>query len=238
MKRLRGFSLIEVLLALAVGGIVLMAASSLLVTISQAWANRPATRDAFDAHVNGVAHFLTAVLEEAVTYEDSKKNSDIIGLGRPPSFSDRDEPLIKFYLPKAPRFFYDPLGIASRVHAYFQFDEGEGLYFLWYTDLQEMEKGEDGELQLADEEQLFRSQISPYFENVEYWYYGEEDDLPEDKKWYEEVNGLEYNSKTDRYRVPDYIKITFRLKEEDIDPKTITIAIKKNWPSGIEEEPL
>ena len=54
-----------------------------------------------------------------------------------------------------------------------------------------------------------------------------EDDLPEDKKWYEEVNGLEYNSKTDRYRVPDYIKITFRLKEEDIDPKTITIAIKR-----------
>ena len=43
----------------------LMAASALLVTISQAWANRPATRDAFDAHVNGVAHFLTAMLEEA-----------------------------------------------------------------------------------------------------------------------------------------------------------------------------
>ena len=65
MRRNHGFSLVEVLLALAVGGVVLMAASSLLVTISQAWANRPATRDAFDAHVNGVAHFLTAMLEEA-----------------------------------------------------------------------------------------------------------------------------------------------------------------------------
>ena len=65
MKKKHGFSLVEVLLALAVGGLVLMAASSLLVTISQAWANRPATRDAFDAHVNGIAHFLTAVLEEA-----------------------------------------------------------------------------------------------------------------------------------------------------------------------------
>jgi len=41
----KGFSLVEVLLALAIGGLVLMAASSLLVTISQAWANRPATRD-------------------------------------------------------------------------------------------------------------------------------------------------------------------------------------------------
>ena len=57
--------MVEVLLAMALGGLVLAAASALLVTLAQAWANRPATRDAFDAHVNGVAHFLTAVLEEA-----------------------------------------------------------------------------------------------------------------------------------------------------------------------------
>ena len=40
MKRIQGFSMVEVLLALAIGGLVLMAASALLVTISQAWANR------------------------------------------------------------------------------------------------------------------------------------------------------------------------------------------------------
>ena len=44
-------------------GLVLTAATSLLITISRAWAERPATRDAFDAHVNGVAHFMTAVLK-------------------------------------------------------------------------------------------------------------------------------------------------------------------------------
>ena len=67
MKQLKkaGFTLMEVLLALSIGGLVLIAATALLVTISQAWANRPATRDAFDAHVNGVAQFLTAILEEA-----------------------------------------------------------------------------------------------------------------------------------------------------------------------------
>ena len=56
MKRVRGFTMVEVLLAMALGGLVLAAASALLVTLAQAWANRPATRDAFDAHVNGVAH--------------------------------------------------------------------------------------------------------------------------------------------------------------------------------------
>ena len=40
---IRGFSMVEVLLALSIGGLVLLAASALLVTISQAWANRPAT---------------------------------------------------------------------------------------------------------------------------------------------------------------------------------------------------
>ena len=56
---------------------------------------------------------------------------------------------------------------------------------------------------------FFRSQISPYFENVEYIGIMEKKmTYLKIKKWYEEVNGLEHNSKTDRYRVPDYIKIT------------------------------
>ena len=127
MRRNQGFSLIEVLLALAVGGIVLMAASSLLVTISQAWANRPATRDAFDAHVNGVAHFLTAMLEEATNPKDGSKGNEAIELARPVGFSDREDPLIKFHLHEAPPLFYWPHGLANRAHTYFQFEEGEGF---------------------------------------------------------------------------------------------------------------
>ena len=83
MSRKRGFSMIEVLLALTIGGLVLMAATSLLITISRAWAERPATRDAFDAHVNGVAHFLTAVLEEATLATLNRSGDDVIDLQRP-----------------------------------------------------------------------------------------------------------------------------------------------------------
>ena len=63
-----------------------MTASSLLVTISQAWANRPATQDAFDAHVNGVAHFLTAVLEEASHEGSDVKSTEVIKLSLPLAF--------------------------------------------------------------------------------------------------------------------------------------------------------
>ncbi|MEK9772454.1 MAG: prepilin-type N-terminal cleavage/methylation domain-containing protein [Opitutae bacterium] len=236
MKLLRGFSLIEVLLALALGGILLIAASSLLVTISQAWANRPATRDAFDAHVNGIAHFLTAVFEEATYPNENSQNVGGVELQRPVGFSDREDPMIKFFLPEAPPFFYWPYGPANRVHSYLFFEEAEGLFFLWYSELQELEKSENGEMQLVDEGQLFRTQISTYLDEVYYCYFGDEDDSLDDQKSWNILTDLEENVETGQFRVPDFIKMVFRWEEQDLE-RTITLAIKKPAPSGIEEEP-
>jgi len=236
MKKQPGFSLVEVLLALAVGGLVLMSASSLLVTISQSWANRPATRDAFDAHVNGIAHFLTAVLEEATLAKEGSGGADMVELLRPVGFSETKDPLIKFYLREAPPLFFWPHGLASRVHVYFQFEEGEGLYFLWYSDLQELEKSDNGEHQLENEDQLFRTQISPYFEEVYYCYYGEEGETADEKKTWRIESELEENIESGKFRVPDFIKIVFRWDEENLE-RTITLSVRKPSPSGIEEEP-
>ena len=236
MKKQPGFSLVEVLLALAVGGLVLMSASSLLVTISQSWANRPATRDAFDAHVNGIAHFLTAVLEEATLAKEGSGGADMVELLRPVGFSETKDPLIKFYLREAPPLFFWPHGLASRVHVYFQFEEGEGFYFLWYSDLQELEKSDNGEHQLENEDQLFRTQISPYFEEVYYCYYGEEGETADEEKTWQIESELEENIESGKFRVPDFIKIVFRGDEEDLE-RTITLSVRKPSPSGIEEEP-
>jgi len=113
-----GFSMIELLLAMAIGGMLLVAAVSLLVTVSQAWANRPATRDAFDAHINGVANFLHATMEEASLPSVKGGSNAIVDLQRPVGFSDSDEPLIHFYLREAPPLFVWPKGVATRVHTY------------------------------------------------------------------------------------------------------------------------
>ena len=74
----RGFTIMEVLLALSIGGLVLVTATSLLVTISQAWAKRPATRDFFDAHVNGVADFLSSVLDQAGISTQAQKRGSLV----------------------------------------------------------------------------------------------------------------------------------------------------------------
>ena len=238
MSRLRkgGFSLVEVLLALSIGGMVLIAATALLVTISRAWANRPATRDAFDAHVNGVSHFLSAVLDEASLSSLALAKDKAVDLQRPVGFSESDDPLIHFFLREAPPLFFSPYGSASRVHAYFLQDESEGLSLLWFSELQELEKNDQGRLEPEDEDELFKTLISPFCKEIFYCYYGDEDAKPNDIKEWDIKTELEESDKGDEYRIPSFIKIVLRWEEEGLE-RTISLPIEKLAPSGIEEEP-
>lgn len=226
----------EVLLALTIGGLILLAASGLLVTISQAWANRPATRDAFDAHVNGVAHFLTAMIEEATVPGFASKSNNRIDLERPVGFSDSDDPLIHFYLREAPPLFFWPNGPSTRVHCFLYPDDGDGLSLLWFSELQELEKNEKGLAEPEDEDDLFRSLVSPFCKEIYYCYFGEEDSPSDDNKEWEIKTDLEENLQSGKFRLPSFIKLVFRWEEEDLD-RTITLAIDRPAPNGLEEEP-
>lgn len=237
MKKTQGFSMVEVLLALAIGGLVLTAATSLLVTISRSWAERPATRDAFDAHVNGVAHFMTAVLEEATPSAANRAGAQAIDLQRPVGYSESEDPLIHFYLREGPPLLVWPTGPASRVHCYLYFDEGEGLSFVWFSELQELEKNDEGRMEPEDEDELFKTLISPFCDQVFYCYYGEEDADQDDIKEWEILEELEENIQSGKYRIPDFIKLVFKWAGEDLE-RTITLPIRRLSPSGVEEEPL
>ncbi len=233
--RKSGFSMIELLLAMAIGGMLLVGAVSLLVTVSQAWANRPATRDAFDAHVNGVGNFLHAIMEEATLPQANRAGNAIVDLQRPIGFSESDEPLIHFYLREAPPLFVWPKGVASRVHAYLCFDEGDGLSFLWFSELQELEKNEKGVLQPEDESELRKTPISSFCDEIFYCYYGEEDDREEDIKKWEIKDELEENIQTGKYRIPDFVKLVFRWDDEKLE-RTLTLSVRRLAPNGLEED--
>lgn len=229
--------MVEVLLALSIGGLVLLAASALLVTISQAWANRPATRDAFDAHINGVSHFLTAVLEEATLSSFALPQDKKIDLQYPVGFSDAEDPLIHFYLREAPPLFFSPYGSATRVHAYLNIEDGEGLSLLWFSELQELEKNDEGRMEPEDEDELMKTLVSPFCKEIFYCYYGDEDAGPDDIKEWEIQNSLEESEKNrDSYRIPAFVKLVFRWEEENLE-RTISLAIEDLAPTGIEEEP-
>jgi prepilin-type N-terminal cleavage/methylation domain-containing protein len=238
MKRKNGFSLVEVLLALAIGGLILTAATSLLVTISQAWANRPATRDAFDAHVNGVANFLTAMLEEATLRDGLNSQKKAITLDRAPGFSESDDPLVRFYLREAPPLFFwpEPGSVASRVHVFLQIDKRDGLRLLWYSDLQDLEKNEKGIREPEDDDELFCTVVSPFCTEVFYCYYGDEDDADDDLKRWEIVDELEEDIDSGDFRLPAFAKLVFKWDEENLE-RVVSLAIDRPIPSGIAEEP-
>jgi prepilin-type N-terminal cleavage/methylation domain-containing protein len=231
-----GFSMIELLLAMAIGGLLLVGAVSLLVTVSQAWANRPATRDAFDAHVNGVANFLHAVMEEASLPQSKRDGNAKVDLQKPVGFSDSDEPLIHFYLREAPPLFVWPKAVATRVHTYLYFDERDGLFFLWFSELQDLEKNSDGFLEPEDESELWKTPVSRFCDEIFYCYYGEEDDREGDIKTWEIKDSLEENIQTGKFRIPAFIKLVFRWPEEDLE-RTITLAVERIAPNGLQEDP-
>ena len=197
----------EVLLALSLGGLVLVAATSLLITISQTWANRPATRDAFDAHINGVDDFLSAIMEEASSPPLSKNKKSVIDLKLPIGFSEADDPLIYFYLREAPPLFFSPQGKSIRVHSFLSVDEDE----------------------------LKRTLISPFCKEVFYCYYGDEDAEDDDIKKWEILSELK-ESDNGGYLIPAFVKLIFRWEDENLE-RTVSLAVERLAPSGIEEEP-
>jgi prepilin-type N-terminal cleavage/methylation domain-containing protein len=234
----RGFTMVEVLLALTIGGLVLVAATALLITISQAWANRPATRDAFDAHVNGVEHFLLALLDDSSLPEqpNSAKEGEIIDLQNPIGFSDIDDPLVSFFLKEAPPLLFNPHGKSVKVRAYLYPEEGDALSLLWFSELQELEKDEKGNLQPVEEEALMKTIISPFYKEVYYYYWGEEDHEDDDIKTWEISSDLLESEKKDGFRIPEFMKLVFSSDDEDLE-RIISLPIKRLSPSGIEPEP-
>ena len=132
--------------------------------------------------------------------------------------------------------FYSPHGPAVRVHIFIFPEEDEGLSLLWFSELNEVEKNKEGGIELVEENDLQKTLISPFFKEMYYCYYGSEDDSKDDVKEWEISDQLLDSDKNGQFRLPTQIKLVFRWDEEELE-KTVTIAIEKPIPSGIEEEP-
>ena len=94
-----------------------------------------------------------------------------------------------------------PNGPAGRVHCYLYFEEGEGLSFLWFSEFQELEKNDKGELEPEDEDELFKTLISPLCDQIFYCYYGDEDADSDDIKEWEILEDLDENIESGKYRI-------------------------------------
>ena len=259
-----GFTLLEVLLAITIAGFVLAAASTMLVSVSNIWANRQQNHF-FDDHADGVAEFLQACFIRAgsevalgesgeqpgapnsgqsnddgsslaprvgVTVgdnsgtrrltpgvnQDKTSGSDShllrlsdqpISWGKPPGAPAYQDPFLNFKLAPPPPLLVSANGAPiGRIDVFLHFDEKEGLSLLWNSTLQE---------KVEDENDLRRTQISPYVKAMKFVYWDERF-----SNWEEDNEPRE--GETDEFLLPRFIRLTFQ-KDDITTERTITLPV-------------
>ncbi len=200
----RGFTLIEILVALSLGGIILTAASFHLVSLGKIWTHDWSQRH-YMHHKESLTTLMIRVFKEADSgFSSLGTKGNIAGLRweNPPGESTLDDPFLRFYLKQPPPVLISNPPLASSVVCYLVFDEDEGLSLLWYPLIQTR----DGEEEVQDVDDLYRTTLSRFVSRVEYCYYD-----AEKEQWETEEEPLEEN---DKFMMPDFLKFTFRFHDE------------------------
>lgn len=189
-KRLAGFTFVEVLLALMLGGLILGSVVSMLYSFGNAWLNH-GDKDLFLQHAEGVSFFLESAIA-ASTY-DADESEAPIGWEKPPGSSAFADPLLRFWLSRSSALFYPE---NRPITCYLHFSPKNGLSLLWHP---------TRKLESEDEEEIRRTILSSYAQSITYHYY----DL-EDEKW-EHSNDPLKDDEND-FRTPDFIEITLQYE--------------------------
>ncbi len=205
VRRAGGFSLIEILVAMTIGGFVLTAATMHIVSLGKIW-----THDWSQRHYIHHKESLTAMLVQIFQEADSGFSSigvqgDIAGFrwDHPPGESTLDDPLLRFYLKQPPGILISNPPLASSVVCYLYFEEDAGLSLLWYP-LIEVREGE--EVAFDDVDDLYRTNLSPFVSKVEFCYWDKEKE-----QWDIEEKPMDED---DKFTMPDFLMISFRFDEE------------------------
>lgn len=201
----RGFTLIEIILAMAVTGLLLTGAVSWLFSLSQLWTQRNGTHD-FDQHVEGVRYFLGRCVDQSRPLTATETNP--VSWERLPGESEREDPYLTVRLKEPPALLISGDTPLSGLYLHFVFDPDEGLSVIWHSQMEKIEKPEDTR----------RTLISPFVVGMEYAYYDvtrkQWEILEEPKK---EVQTL---------ILPDFLRLHFE-SDAGAEPRTVNIYLPK-----------
>ena len=193
----KAFTLIEVVLALALGGLILVASSSLLMSITQLWIKEEKLDD-FQDHVYGVGDFLRKHLKSAQYSPDSSLPKT--QWGTPPRVSlGIDEHYLMFYV-NTPHPIFDTDNL-SPVLAYLKLDKYDGLVLVWHSYEKESEK-DRGELP------VYRRVLSPLAKDWKFHYYDRKRE-----RW--EVTTTPKEDDQRNLELPDFLEVTFETEDEE-----------------------
>jgi prepilin-type N-terminal cleavage/methylation domain-containing protein len=136
MKRENGFTLLEVLLALALAGLVLLAMNTFVFSMGELW-GRNSEVHLFNQHVNAVTRFLQGEIRDAVLPSSSRANATPIAAEQITPKNGSTDNLITFDLVAGSRVLsWADNRALPEVVCSLQVRRGEGLYLLWHSRLE------------------------------------------------------------------------------------------------------
>ena len=134
MKR-RAFTLVEILLAMALVGLVLVALNTFVFSMGELWGRNSDAR-LFDQHVRAVTRFLQREALEASLPPAAAVNSAPIGVQEVSAEGLPQENLVTYMKLTGGRILHWPESPLPEVFCSLQVRRGQGLFLLWHSDLE------------------------------------------------------------------------------------------------------
>ncbi len=223
------FTLVEILIAMAISGLVMIGVCVLMFNTSLAIRHFEEA-EPFDLHVNGVENFLRYSFRNSaqITQDDLKKAgvSEMKGTGKiitalPPDSFAGDKVKLCFGVADDRPLFIARRGISPEKAAFLDFRGEDGLYIIWFFLKNENPNS-------LSENPVYETLISPFVKSLEYVY------IDSDDKWYFQADmdtspasGIEAKS------LPSMIKLEFERANEKF---TRYISLVSNTDSQFEPQ--
>jgi prepilin-type N-terminal cleavage/methylation domain-containing protein len=131
----RGFTLLEILLALALVSLLLVSMNTFIFSMGELWGQRTDVR-LFDQHVRAVTRFLDNELRTSALPPAARPNSTPIALQEIRPQNGLMEKMLTFELPAGSRLFSWPERPLPEVVCSLQVRPNEGLILLWHSRLE------------------------------------------------------------------------------------------------------
>jgi prepilin-type N-terminal cleavage/methylation domain-containing protein len=128
--RTRGFTLLEILVALALVGLVLVAMNTFIFSMGELWGRNSDVR-LFDRHVRSVSRFLQEELRSAALPPAGRADTAAIAPREVRGANGLTEPLLTFELPGGSRLITWPDRPLPDVVCSLAVRPGQGLVLLW-----------------------------------------------------------------------------------------------------------
>jgi prepilin-type N-terminal cleavage/methylation domain-containing protein len=133
--RNRGFTLIEIVLAMALVGLVLVGLNTFIFSMSELWGRNSDVR-LFDQHVRAVTRYLQREMVRATMPPTAAMNSTPVGVQPITPAGGSQENLITYMELSGSRILSWPAVPLPEVYCSLQVRRDKGLYLLWHSDLE------------------------------------------------------------------------------------------------------